>query len=296
VILAKFTGGFRGGVKSESPSGIKGGYKLFWTTITWVLVIGIVFPVFWMVSSAFKPSEELFSRPATLLPVHPTLANFLRVIEETHFLSYFYNSVIVSSVSTLVALVVSTFGAHAMVSFNIRGKGWIGNAILLAYLLPSTAILIPLYVIIAHLGLTNTLTGLIVSYTSIILPFSLWMMRAFFAGIPRELESAALIDGASRLGAFFDVVLPQAIPGIIATGVFSFIMCWNEYLYALVMINDDERRTLPVGVIASLVTGQSIEWGMVMAAATMMTLPLLLIFLFLQRFVVQGFGAGALKG
>ena len=296
MILAKFTGGFRGGVKSESPSGIKGGYKLFWTTITWVLVIGIVFPVFWMVSSSFMPSEELFSRPATLLPVHPTLANFLRVIEETHFLSYFYNSVIVSSVSTLVALVVSTFGAHAMVSFNIRGKGWIGNAILLAYLLPSTAILIPLYVIIAHLGLTNTLTGLIVSYTSIILPFSLWMMRAFFAGIPRELESAALIDGASRLGAFFDVVLPQAIPGIIATGVFSFIMCWNEYLYALVMINDDERRTLPVGVIASLVTGQSIEWGMVMAAATMMTLPLLLIFLFLQRFVVQGFGAGALKG
>jgi multiple sugar transport system permease protein len=122
------------------------------------------------------------------------------------------------------------------------------------------------------------------------------MMRAFFAGIPREIEQAALIDGASRMGAFVDVVLPQAVPGIIATGVFSFILCWNEYLYALVMINNGDRRTLPVGVIATLITGQSIEWGMVMAAASMMTVPLLVAFLFLQRYVVQGFGAGAVKG
>jgi ABC-type glycerol-3-phosphate transport system permease component len=249
-----------------------------------------------MVATAFKPPPELFTRPPTLLPAHPTLENFQRVLTETGFLTFFRNSTIVAITTTAIVLVVSALGAHAIVSFRIRGRELIGQVFLLAYMLPSTAVLIPLYLIIARLGLTNPLLGLIVAYTSLILPFSLWMMRAFFEGIPREVEQAALIDGASRLEAFVDVVLPQAVPGIIATGVFSFILCWNEYLFAMVMINKSDMRTLPVGVIASLITGQAIEWGMVMAAASMMAVPLLIAFLFLQRFVVEGFGAGAVKG
>jgi len=267
-----------------------------WAILIWMIVLLVAFPLYWMVSTAFKPGPELFARPPTLLPVNPTLENFTRVLTETQFLTFFRNSTIVATATTAIVLIVSALGAHAIVSFRIKGRELIGQVILLAYMLPSTAVLIPIYLIIARLGLTNTLFGLIVAYTSLILPFSLWMMRAFFDGIPREIEQAALIDGASRMEAFVDVVLPQAVPGIIATGVFSFILCWNEYLYALVMINKSDMRTLPVGVIASLITGQAIEWGMVMAAASMMTVPLLIAFLFLQRFVVQGFGAGAVKG
>lgn len=270
--------------------------KTFWTITTWFLVLVITFPLIWMIGTAFKPESEVMAMPPSLLTANPTLHNFERVLSETNFVVYFKNSLIVATFTTALVLFVATIGAYAMTSFNLRGREVISKSVLLAYMLPSTAILIPLYLIIANMGLTNTLVGLIVAYTGLNLPFAIWIMRAFMAGIPREIESAALIDGASRMEAFVDVVLPQAVPGIISTGVFAFIMCWNEYLYALVMINRDDNRTLPTGVMASLVTGQAIEWGMVMAAATMMSIPLLLVFLFLQRFVVQGFGAGAVKG
>ncbi len=270
--------------------------RLIWGLFVWSVVGTLGFPLFWMLSTAFKPPTEIFVSPPTLIPVSPTLDNFVRVLNETRFVTYFWNSLVVATATTALTITVSTLGAHAMVSFRIRGREMVGKVILLAYLLPSTAILIPIYLIIARLGLTNTRFGLVVAYTSLFLPFALWLMRAFMSGIPREIEAAAVIDGASRMRAFIDVVLPQAVPGIITTGVFSFILCWNEYLYALVMINNDDIRTLPTGVMGTLITGYSIEWGMVMAAAVMMSLPLLFVFLFLQRSLVAGFGAGAVKG
>jgi multiple sugar transport system permease protein len=267
-----------------------------WSAITWVVVAATTFPLLWMLGTSLKPSTELFVRPPTFLPQSPTLDNFGRVLRETKFLVYAENSLIVAVVTTAFVLIVATLGAHALVSFRLRGRTVVARALLLAYMLPTTAVLIPIYLMIAGFGLTNTLTGLIVAYSSLALPFALWMMRAFFAGIPPEIEAAATIDGATRLEAFFDVVLPQALPGIITTGVFTFLLCWNEYLYSLVMINDDSRRTLPTGIMGTLVSGHTIEWGMVMAAASMMSVPLFLIFLLLQRYVVQGFGAGAVKG
>jgi multiple sugar transport system permease protein len=157
-------------------------------------------------------------------------------------------------------------------------------------------LLIPIYLTIAHLGLTNTLSGLVIAYVTFMLPFALWLMRSFLAALPVELEAAALIDGASRWAVFWDIVLPQAVPGLVTTAVFSFILAWNEYLYALVVISRDARKTLPPGVMTTLVTGYNVEWGMVMAASVMMSFPLLAIFLVLQRHLVRGFGAGALKG
>ncbi|UFN49276.1 carbohydrate ABC transporter permease [Roseomonas sp. OT10] len=270
--------------------------RAFWTGLTWLVVVATAFPLFWMLGSAFKTPEELFAKPPTFLPRAPTLKNFADVLGGTNFLTYAGNSLIVATATTAIVLVIVTLGAHAMTAFRLRGRKTFARALLLAYMMPTTAVLIPIYLMIAGLGVANTLPGLIIAYTSLALPFGLWMMRAFFANIPPELEAAATIDGASRLGAFFDVVLPQAVPGIITTGVFTFLLCWNEYLYALVMINDDARRTLPTGIMGTLVTGYAIEWGMVMAAATMMSVPLLLVFLLLQRYVVQGFGAGAIKG
>ena len=270
--------------------------RIMWGLLIWSIVALVAFPLIWMVSTAFKPATELFVRPPSLIPDSPTLENFQRVLNDTKFLIYFRNSFIVAVATTVLTVIVSTLGAHAMVSFRIRGREIVGHMILLAYMMPSTAVLIPIYLIIARLGLTNTLFGLVIAYTSLFLPFALWLMRAFMSGIPKEIEAAAVIDGASRMRAFVDVVLPQAVPGIITTGVFSFILCWNEYLYALVMINNDDARTLPTGVMGTLISGYSVEWGMVMAAAAMMSLPLLLVFLFLQRYLVQGFGAGAVKG
>jgi len=266
------------------------------TGFTWLLVLAVTFPLLWMLGTAFKRPTELFAKPPTFFPHAPTLQNFVDVLEQTKFTIYATNSLIVATVTTLFVLVVATLGAHAMVSFKLMGRHVVARALLLCYMLPTTAVLIPIYLMIAGLGLANSLSGLIVAYTSLTLPFALWLMRAFFAGIPPEIEAAALIDGASRLRAFVDVVLPQALPGIVTTGVFSFLICWNEYLYSLVMINDDRTRTLPTGIMGTLVNGYAIEWGMVMAAATMMSVPLLLVFLFLQRYVVQGFGAGAVKG
>ncbi len=266
------------------------------TAFTWALVALVSFPLLWMIATAFKRPTELFAKPPTLLPASPTLQNFVDVWNDTNFATYTWNSLVVSTVTTAVVLVVATLGAYALVSFKLPIRAAASRILLFSYMLPTTAILIPLYLMIAGMGLANSRLGLIVAYTSLVLPFALWLMRAFLASIPAELEAAAMIDGASRMRAFFDVVLPQAAPGIVSTGVFSFLICWNEYIYSLVMINDDRTRTLPTGIMGTLVNGYSIEWGMVMAAATMMSVPLLLAFLFLQRYLVQGLGAGSVKG
>jgi multiple sugar transport system permease protein len=145
-------------------------------------------------------------------------------------------------------------------------------------------------------GLANTLSSLVIAYTTFALPYALWLLRSFMAGIPADLEAAALIDGASRIGAFFDVILPQALPGIISTALFTFILAWNEYLYALVLISSDSVRPLTTGVMNMLITSFNIEWSLLMAASVMMSLPLIVIFAFLQSFLTSGFGAGGVKG
>jgi len=266
------------------------------TLAGWAVILCLSFPLFWMLSTAFKPPTELFTIPPRLLPGTPTLANFAQVLESTAFPVYFANSFVVAAATTAVVLVIAVLGAHAMVAFRLPGAKLLARALLFAYLLPAAVLLIPIYLLLARLGLVNTLFSLIVAYTSFVLPFALWLMRSFMESIPRELEAAAMIDGASRLGAFLDVVLPQALPGIITTGVFAFILAWNEYLYALVLINDEARKTLPTGMMSTLFTPYNVEWGMVMAASVLTSLPLMLIFAVLQRYIIQGFGAGAVKG
>jgi multiple sugar transport system permease protein len=162
--------------------------------------------------------------------------------------------------------------------------------------LPSVVLIIPLYLLMVWIGVANSLASLVIAYTTFSLPYALWLLRSFMAGIPADLESAALVDGASRLGAFVDVILPQALPGIISTTLFTFILAWNEYLYALVLVNTDEARPLTTGVMNMLVTSFNIEWSLLMAAAVLMSLPLIVIFAFLQSYLTRGFGAGGVKG
>ena len=262
----------------------------------WTLVLLVVFPLFWMLSTAFKPNDETFALPPTLVPVHPTLDQFRRLLSATPFLTYFGNSVIVAVCTTLVVLVVAVAGAYGLVRFRFPGRELIAQLVLFTYLLPAVLLLLPLYLIISRLGLANHLAGLVLAYTTFALPFALWLLRSFVAAIPIDLEEAAMVDGASRMGAFIEVVLPQALPGIISTAMFTFVLSWNEYLYGLVFINVDDRKTLPPGVLTMLNQNQNVEWALLMAASVLMALPVLLFFSFLQKYLTQGFGAGAVKG
>jgi ABC-type glycerol-3-phosphate transport system permease component len=264
--------------------------------LVWCVVLVVAFPLLWMVSTAFKPNDETFAIPPTLLPVHPTFAQFARLLNETPFLTYMANSIIVGIATTLFVVTVAVAGAYGLVRFRFPGREAIAHMVLFTYLLPAVVLLLPLYLMISKMGLANSLLGLVIAYSTFCLPFALWLLRSFIAGIPIDLEEAAMTDGASRLGAFVDVVVPQALPGIISTALFSFILSWNEYLYALVFINVDDRKTLSPGVLTMLNQNQNVEWALLMAASVMMALPVLVFFSFLQSHLTRGFGAGAVKG
>ena len=270
--------------------------RVLFTLFAWTVILLIAFPLFWMIVTSLKPESELFTRPPTFFPSEYTLANYERLLFDTHFPTFFMNSSIVALGTTLLVIVVATLGAYSLVTFRYRGRRLLAQAVLFTYLLPSVILVIPLYLVMARLGLVNSLLGLVICYATFALPFALWLLRSFMAAIPIDLESAAMIDGASRIRAFIDVILPQALPGIISTALFTFIVAWNEYLFALVLINRQLSMTLPVGVFSVLINPHQIEWGLMMTASVMMSVPLIIAFSFLQKHLTRGFGAGAVKG
>ena len=264
--------------------------------VAWSVVFCVAFPLFWMLLTSVKPQSELFRRPPSFLPEIFTLEHYAKLLWETKFLTYFGNSVILSSATTLLVIVVATLGAYSLVRFRYRGRETMAFLVLFTYLLPSVVLIIPLYLMLVSLGLSNTVFSLVIAYTTFALPYALWLMRSFMSGVPEDIESAAMVDGASRMGAFRDVVLPQLLPGIISTALFTFILSWNEYLYALVLVNSDDARPLTTGVMNMLISSFNIEWSLLMAASVMMSVPLIIIFAFLQSYLTRGFGAGAVKG
>lgn len=266
------------------------------TLVTWALVLLAAFPLGWMMLTSVKPPEEFFTTPPTILPHGLTFEHYVRLIRDTPFLDYYRNSLLLAGSTTLLVVVAATFGAWGLTRYAWRGREWVARVVLATYLLPSVVLILPLYLMMVTLGLANTIASLVVAYASFALPYALWLLRAFMAGIPRDLESAALVDGAGRMGAFFDVILPQAMPGIISTALFTFILAWNEYLYALVLVNSDEARPLTTGVMTMLVSAFNIEWPLLMAASVLMSLPLILMLGFLQSHLTRGLAAGGVKG
>jgi multiple sugar transport system permease protein len=269
---------------------------LFVNLITWSLVLVTSFPLFWMVVTSLRVQSDLFRIPPSLIPRQITFESYAKLLQETPFLRYFVNSIMLATSTTVAVVAVGTLGAYSLVRFVYRGRDTLATLVLFTYLLPSVVLIIPLYLMMVRIGLANTLSSLVIAYTTFALPYALWLLRSFMAGIPEDLESAALVDGASRIGAFIDVILPQALPGIISTALFTFILAWNEYLYALVLVNSDETRPLTTGVMNMLITSFNIEWSLLMAASVMMTIPLVIIFAFLQSYLTRGFGAGGVKG
>jgi ABC-type glycerol-3-phosphate transport system permease component len=259
-----------------------------------LFLLACTFPFFWMVSTSFKPLREIFVFPPYFFPKEFTLASFEKLFTQTNFILYFRNSVYVSSSATLLTMLVSSGGAYSLTRFRYLGREKIASLILFTYMFAPIMIVIPFYILIRRIGLANTHLSLILANTAFCLPFSLWLLRTFFQSIPLVLEEAALVDGANRLRAVLHVILPLALPGIIATAIFSFILAWNDYIFARILITSDTLKTLPVGV-GDLHGAAVIDWGMIMSAGMLITVPVLIFFIFVQRYLIAGWGAGAIK-
>lgn len=259
-----------------------------------LLLVLAAFPLLWMLSTSFKPSGEIFATP-TLLPRQATLGNFVALFTDTNFPVYFRNSVVVSLATVLLTLGAAAAGAYGLTRFSFRGRDTVAGLILTTYMFAPIMIIIPFYILVRQVGLVNTRLALVLSYTTFCLPFCLWLLRAFFQSVPLELEEAAMVDGASRTRAVWYVVLPLALPGLIAAGIFTFILAWNDFLFAMVLITSDELKTLPVGV-NDLFNATIVDWGMIMAAGVMITVPTVGFFVAVQRHLIQGWGSGGLKG
>jgi len=265
------------------------------TLVAWAVVGATAFPLFWMLSSSFKPQAELVAVPPRWLPSQFSVASYSRVFTQTDFGLWFMNSTIVAVVTMCLVVTVGLLGAYSLTRFHFRGKNALALAVLFTYFFPPVLMLIPLFLILSYARLTDTYFSLIVANATFTLPFALWLLRSYLHAIPAQLEEAAMVDGAARLRAFVDVVIPQALPGIITTAIFTFIHTWNDYLFALVFISSSVRATLPLG-IAGFANSLTVDWGALMACSVAVTLPALAFFAVLQKQLVTGAGAGAVKG
>lgn len=259
-----------------------------------VIALYSAFPIYWMVVSSLREPTELLTN-ISLIPQTLTLESYRNLLELTDYPTHFLNSVIVAVVSVVVTMVFSVMIAYAVTRQRIRGKKLIVGAMLYAYMFPPLLIAIPIFTIFARMGLSDTLTGLIVSHLTLTLPLGVWFLWGFFKSMPFELEEAAMVDGCTRLGAFVRVVLPLALPGLITVAIFSFLLSWTDYTFALVMIGSDANKTLPVG-LASMVGSFDLRWGEIMAGSTLIALPLFAAFALMTQYFIQGLGAGAVKG
>jgi multiple sugar transport system permease protein len=259
------------------------------------LLLIVVFPFYWMTITSFKTEEQMRSLASMFWPSPIVLENYGQLLAKTEFVSWYGNSVIVAVTSTLVATAIGTLGAYALARLRFLGRGFMASATLITYLVPPSILFIPLYKQIQGMGLANSLAGLIAAYPSFTVPFVTWLLMGYFESIPEELEEAAMIDGATRFGAFRRIVLPLAAPGLLAAALYAFTQAWNEFLYALVFITDGRLRTLPVG-LASFITGDVYGWGYLMAGAVLTTLPVIAAYIYLQRYMVEGLTAGSVKG
>jgi ABC-type glycerol-3-phosphate transport system permease component len=251
-------------------------------------------PLAWAISSAFKPDSEIFTSLA-FLPHRPTLDHFRFVIANTAFPHWFLNSLLVSLATTALAILIGSLAGYAMSRWRFRGRDLYGNTLLVVQMFPGVMLAIPLYLLLTTYHLIDTLWALLVTYLTFALAFSVWMLKGYFDGIPREIEEAALIDGVSRFGILWRIMIPLAGPGITTVAVFSFLLAWNEFFFAYIFLVSNDRYTLSLGMY-SFIEQFTTQWGNIMAAGTLTTLPVLCFFFVLQRALTRGLVAGAVKG
>ncbi|BFV56317.1 carbohydrate ABC transporter permease [Kitasatospora sp. CMC57] len=269
-----------------------------WLPNTLAIAFSVVwiFPVYWMVNTAFKPRSEAMTSTPLFLPRHWTLSNFDAAINQTTFYRNLFNSLVVVGGTVVLAVVLGMFAAAALSRFRFRGRRTIMVAILIVQMLPGSALLIPTFLVFNRIGLLGTYVGLILAYVAVVLPFSIWVMRGFFIAIPVEIEEAARIDGASTWQILYKILFPLVAPGVVASSIFAFIAAWNDYLVAYTFMKDQDQYTLPVWLASFSTPITGTDFGGQMAGSVIFSLPVVVFFLLIQRKLVSGVSAGAVKG
>jgi N,N'-diacetylchitobiose transport system permease protein len=267
-----------------------------WDAVGLAVFVVMVFPVFWMISTAFKPDDQIVSLNPTWIPWRPTLSHFTAAIHKPYFWEDVRNSLIVVGITVAISIVLAFLAAIALARYRFSGRALFVVMVIGIQMLPQAGLIIPLYVVLADYHKTNTLAGVVITYLTFILPFCVWTLRGFLLGIPKELEEAAMVDGSTRLGVFVKILLPLMAPGLVATSVFAFITTWNEYIFARVLLNDQSRQTITVWLSYFYGSSRHTDWGALMAASTLTAIPVVIFFLLVQRRIAFGLTAGAVRG
>ncbi|MFE2882247.1 carbohydrate ABC transporter permease [Streptomyces graminifolii] len=268
--------------------------KLGWNLLGLLVFVVVGFPLYWMLDTAFKPAKDAIDPNPSLLPTSITLDNFHRALAIADFWGPVGRSLIVSLSVVVIGIVVGLLAALAISRFAFRGRKIVIVGILAVQMVPLVSMIIPVFLLLNDLDQYDKLSGLIITYLTFILPFTVWTLRGFIVNIPKELEEAAMVDGCTRTGAFIRVVFPLLAPGMVATSVYGFIQAWNEYLYALMLLSQ-EHQTATVW-LGNFTTKHGTEYAPMMAGATMMAVPIVVLFLIVQRKMAAGLTAGAVKG
>jgi N,N'-diacetylchitobiose transport system permease protein len=275
---------------------VRNARRAAWNAVGIAVFVVTVFPVFWMISTAFKPADQVTSLNPTWIPTHPTLQHFRDALAKPYFWADVENSLIVVLVTVAIAMALAFLAAVALAKYRFSGRKLFIVLVIGIQMLPGAGLIIPLYVLLARYHQVNTLTGVIVVYLTAALPFSVWTLRGFILGIPKDLEEAAMVDGSTRIGAFMRILLPLVAPGLVATSVFAFITSWNEYIFARILLNDGAKQTITVWLSYFLGTSRQTDWGALMAASTLTAIPVVVFFLLVQRKIAFGLTSGAVRG
>lgn len=259
-----------------------------------ILTIIAVFPLLWILLSSVKTSGELTANPTSFLPKNFTLENFIHVIKDLGFAVNIKNSLLISLITTLIAITISAMAAYGIVRFFPKFGNVMSKLLVTTYMFPPILLAIPYSLVMAKIGLTNTRRGLVIVYLSFSVPYAVWMLVGFFKTVPIGIEEAAKIDGADKLQTFVRIVLPLVMPGIVATAIYTFINAWNEFLYSLILINSTDRMTVSVA-LRSLQGAEILSWGDMMAASTLVVVPSIIFFMFIQRKIAAGMTDGSVK-
>lgn len=253
------------------------------------------FPVYWMITTSFKPKEDILSTKPSLLPHSFSLQNYIQAVTKEGFLHALLNSLIVVTFTVIISISIALFASIAVARMRFKGKSIYVGSILIVQMLPLSALLIPLYLLLSKLHLTDKLLGVVITYIAFVLPFVIWTLRGFLINIPAELEEAALVDGCTRPQAYRQILFPLMAPGLVATSVFAFIQAWNEFLLAYILLSSQSNATMPIW-LAGFTNRFGTDWGPLMAASTLTALPVVIFFSLIQNKIATGVTAGAVKG
>lgn len=259
-----------------------------------VMLIFALFPLYWMFNTSFKSNAEIYRMAPTFWPERFSWSAYEKLLTENGFLLNVKNSLVVSLIVSLVSIAVSMLAAYAIAKLRFRGRGVVSKSILYAYLMPRAVLFIPLYMLVSSIGLNNSIYGLMLIYPTITIPYATWMLISYFKSIPVEIEEAAMIDGCSRARTMLNIIFPLAAPGVAATFIFSFTLCWSEYLYALVVVTKGSDKTLTLG-LSDMIVGDVFAWGPLMGGSILASIPVVIMYLFTSKYMVSGMTVGGVK-